>query len=98
MMTITIILLYFLSFLLIWQFVGYPSLTAIVALKSKPKDKDYSFQPFVSVIVPTYNEAKVIANRIKNLVELDYPEDKYEIIVVDSGSADNAAQVVEDAT
>ena len=43
-MTITIILLYLLSFLLIYQFVGYPSLMAIVALKPKPKSKDYSYQ------------------------------------------------------
>ncbi|MBA7512284.1 hypothetical protein ES705_04288 [subsurface metagenome] len=59
-MTITIILLYLLSFLLVWQFAGYPSLMAIVALKSKPKDKDFSYQPSVSIIVPTYNEAKVV--------------------------------------
>ena len=94
-MKIIIILLYLLSFLLIWQFVGYPSLMAIVALRAKPKNKDYSFQPFVSVIVPTYNEEKVIEKRIKNLFELDYPKDKYEIIVVDSGSTDSTAQIVE---
>ncbi|NQE44440.1 hypothetical protein C5S31_00275 [ANME-1 cluster archaeon GoMg2] len=42
-MNITIILLYVLTLLLIWQFVGYPSLMAIVALKSKQKKKDCSF-------------------------------------------------------
>jgi len=94
-MSVIVILLYLLSFLLIWQFVGYPSLMAIVALRAKPKNKDYSFQPFVSIIVPTYNEEKVIEKRIKNLFELDYPKDKYEIIVVDSGSADSTAQIVE---
>lgn len=92
----SIILLYFLSFLLIWQFVGYPSLMAIVALKSKSKNKDYSYQPFVSIIVPTYNEDKVIAKKMKNLSELDYPKDKYEIIVVDSGSTDSTTEVVEE--
>lgn len=48
--------------------------------------------------MPTYNEEKVIEDRIDNLVDLDYPKDKHEIVVVDSGSADNVAQVVEDAT
>jgi len=66
-MSVIVILVYLLSFLVIWQFVGYPSLMAIAALKSKPKNKNRSFQPFVSVIVPTYNEAKVIAKRIENL-------------------------------
>ena len=92
----TILLLYLLSFLLIWQFVGYPTLMAIVALKTKPKNKDYSYQPFVSLIVPTYNEEKVIEKRIENLFDLNYPKDKYEVIVVDSGSGDSTVQIVED--
>ena len=94
-MNITVILLYLISFAIIWQFVGYPSLMAVVAIRAQPKNKDYSFQPFVSIVVPTYNEEKVIEKRIKNLFELDYPKDNYEIIVVDSGSADNTAQIVE---
>ena len=68
---------------------------AIVALRSKPKIKDYSFQPVVSIIVATYNEEKVIERRIKNLVGLDYPKAKYEIIVVDSGSNDNTTEIME---
>ena len=52
-MNITVILLYLISFAIIWQFVGYPSLMAIAALRSKPKNKDYSYQPFVSIVVPT---------------------------------------------
>ena len=73
-MSMIIILLYLLSFLLIWQFVGYPSLMAIATFKSKPKNKDYSCQPFVLIIVPTYNEEKVIEKRMKNLFGLDYPK------------------------
>ena len=95
MISVIIILLYLLSALLIWQFVGYPSLMAIVALRLKPKIKDYSFQPFVSIIVPTYNEERVIERKIKNLVELNYPKAKYEIIVVDSGSNDSTTEIVE---
>jgi len=73
-MNITVILLYLISFAIIWQFVGYPSLMAVVAIQAKPKSRNYYFQPFVSVIVPTYNEAKVIAKRIENLVVLGYPK------------------------
>jgi len=68
----------------------------VVALLSKPKKKNPDYQPFVSVIVPAYNEERVISERIRNLFELDYPKDKYEIIVVESGSQDNTRQVVED--
>lgn len=68
---------------------------AIVALRSKPEKKDYSFQPFVSILVATYNEEKVIAKRIENLFTLNYPKNKYEVLVVDSGSTDRTTEIVE---
>ena len=42
--------------------------------------------PFVSIIVPAYNEAEVISASLSSLLELRYPY--YEIIVVDDGSTD----------
>lgn len=93
---ILIFILLIVSFILIWQFVGYPLLMAIVALRTKPKEKDYSYQPFVSILVPTFNEEKVIARRIENLLGLNYPECGFEIIVVDSGSGDRTVGIVRD--
>jgi poly-beta-1,6-N-acetyl-D-glucosamine synthase len=75
------------------QFLGYP---LIIGWKVKPQHrlkKDYSFQPFISVVVPTYNEGKVIKARIDNLLSQHYPLDKFEIIIVDSGSKDNTANI-----
>jgi len=91
---ITIVFLIFFSCLLIWQFVGYPALMSIVAFLSKPRNKDYKYQPFVSIVVPAYNEARSIEKRIDNLFSLDYPKNKYEIIVVESGSTDDTYQLV----
>jgi biofilm PGA synthesis N-glycosyltransferase PgaC len=85
-----------LSFLLIFQFLGYPLVTLIAAVISKPKKKHYGIKPFVSIIVPAYNEEKVIGKRIDNLQMLDYPKDRYEVIVVESGSTDNTYQIVQD--
>lgn len=42
--------------------------------------------PFVSIIVPAYNEAEVIQSSLSSLLELRYPY--YEIIAVDDGSTD----------
>jgi poly-beta-1,6 N-acetyl-D-glucosamine synthase len=42
--------------------------------------------PFVSIIVPAYNEAAVISSSLSSLLELRYPY--YEIIAVDDGSTD----------
>lgn len=45
----------------------------------------------ISIIIPTYNESNVIANKIKNLQNMNYPKNKLEIIFVDGGSTDNTA-------
>lgn len=43
------------------------------------------YEPAVSVVLPTYNEEAIIEGRLENLLELNYPHDKVEIVVVDSG-------------
>lgn len=53
--------------------------------------EEASFQPRISIIVPAYNEGKLIRNTIQSLLQQDYPE--YEIIVVDDGSSDETRAV-----
>jgi cellulose synthase/poly-beta-1,6-N-acetylglucosamine synthase-like glycosyltransferase len=92
---VIIILLCIISLVLIWQFVGYPLFMAVLALYyNKNELKDYTYQPYISIVVPTYNEESAIGKRIYNLFELNYPKDRYEIIVVDSGSNDGTADIV----
>ena len=43
--------------------------------------------PLISIIVPGYNEEKVISTAIKSLTQMDYPN--FEILVVDDGSKDD---------
>ncbi len=44
--------------------------------------------PGVSIVVPAYNEEKNIGDAIESLLQLDYPKDRLEIVVVDDGSKD----------
>ena len=48
--------------------------------------------PFVSLLVPCFNEAGTIENTLRQLSKLEYPN--YEIIVINDGSKDNTSQVV----
>jgi len=47
--------------------------------------------PFISLIIPAFNEEITIKKSIKSLIELNYPN--YEIIVVDDGSTDKTLQM-----
>ena len=51
------------------------------------------FYPFVSIIVPVYNEEKVVGDSVRSLLELNYSN--YEIIVVNDGSTDKTKEVAE---
>lgn len=51
------------------------------------------FKPFVSIIVPVFNEAKVLNKSVSSLLNLDYKN--YEIIIVNDGSTDDTDKIAE---
>ena len=51
--------------------------------------------PKVSILISAYNEEAVIERKIQNLLELDYPKDKLEILIGDDGSTDKTVEIVE---
>lgn len=57
-------------------------------------EKEPEEYPFVSVMVPAHNEALVIEKTVRSLLNLEYPEDKYEIIIINDNSSDNSAEIL----
>lgn len=55
----------------------------------KPSKKLPPNRPKVTICVPCYNEENTVVKTLSSLSKLNYPKDKYEIIVVDDGSKDN---------
>ncbi|MGI9557117.1 MAG: glycosyltransferase [Solirubrobacterales bacterium] len=53
--------------------------------------------PLVSLIVAAHDEEEVIAERIRNLLELDYPRDRLQIVVASDGSGDETVGRAQDA-
>lgn len=51
--------------------------------------------PFVSIVVPAYNEEKYLPECIKTLLAVDYPKDRLEIIIVDDGSKDSTYKIAQ---
>lgn len=50
--------------------------------------------PMVTIMVPAHNESIVIRKTVLALLGFDYPQDKYEIIVINDNSSDNSAEVL----
>jgi cellulose synthase/poly-beta-1,6-N-acetylglucosamine synthase-like glycosyltransferase len=83
--------------LLAWTYAGYHAfmwlLTRVVpARRTRPGAP--TPWPRVTVVVSAYNEETVIAERIENLLDLDYPADRLEILVGSDGSSDRTRAIV----
>jgi len=61
---------------------------------SKLKQIESEEYPEVSLIVPTYNEERIVAKKIQNVLELDYPNDRFEVIFVDGASKDSTPEIL----
>ncbi|MCX6819728.1 MAG: glycosyltransferase [Candidatus Adlerbacteria bacterium] len=59
-------------------------------VKSAATPKRY---PSVSILVPSFNEEKTIAGTLQSLLDLTYPKDKLEIVVINDGSKDKTAEI-----
>lgn len=76
----------------------YPLLLSLLELVGadggRPVRDDPEEWPTVSVSLPAYNEEAVIGETLENLLELDYPEDKLQIVVVSDASTDRTDEIV----
>jgi len=78
---------------LAWTHVLYP-LVAIGLSRVVPRPvHEEDVEPTVVVIVAAYNEETVIARRLENLLELDYPRDRLQIVVSSDASDDRTEAV-----
>src|SRR4051794_34400017 len=50
--------------------------------------------PSFSIIIPTYSRPEALTNCLEAIALLDYPRDRFEVIVVDDGSPRPADQIV----
>ena len=73
----------------------YPAVICFLArLKPFTSIKD-DRHPFVSVMISAYNEEKHLEEKIKNTLSLDYPRDRFEILVASDGSRDRTVEIAE---
>jgi len=79
---------------LVWTHFGYPiAVAALARLRPRPPRRA-DIVPSVSLIVPAYNEEDVIERKLENVLELDYPPERLEIVVTSDASTDATHEIV----
>lgn len=52
--------------------------------------------PKVSILIPAHNEEVVIKDTIKSMIQLNYPKNKLEVIIINDNSSDHTGAIIED--
>lgn len=80
-------------FIVFYSYFGYGIVIyIIVKIKNAINKKtvfDESYEPEVTLIVPCFNEAEYIEDKIQNSLSLDYPTSKLKLIFISDGSSDD---------
>ena len=71
---------------LAWTHVGYPLAADALARRRPRPIRKGDVTPSVTVVVAAHDEEDVIGRRVENLLELDYPPDRLEVVVASDGS------------
>jgi cellulose synthase/poly-beta-1,6-N-acetylglucosamine synthase-like glycosyltransferase len=87
------VLLWLSTATLLYVYAGYPLLLAILCFLRRPPVRPFDVEPAVTIIVPAYNEERVIEAKIRNTLELDYPDEKLSTLVISDGSSDRTAEL-----
>jgi len=88
-----LILLIALWGLIVYHHLVYPLLLNLFAKRHNSSTKRTLPEslPQICLIIPAYNEADVIAKKIRNIAALDYPKDRLKLIVACDGCTDDTA-------
>ena len=79
-----------------YAYAGYPLILWLISFIIKAPIKKTNIAPSVALIISAYNEEKILPKRIKNALELDYPDNLLEIAVISDGSTDKTNAIIQD--
>jgi cellulose synthase/poly-beta-1,6-N-acetylglucosamine synthase-like glycosyltransferase len=81
----------------VYQYVGYPLLlAALAAVRGRRPPSSFAREedlPSVTLVISAYNEAEVLDGKIRNALALEYPKDRFEIVVASDGSTDATNEI-----
>ena len=87
-------LFYFSLIMIVYVYAGYPVIILLISFVQNKKVKKCPVEPSVTILIAAFNEEGCIEKTIKNKLELDYPKEKMEIIVISDESTDKTDELV----
>lgn len=79
---------------LFYAYAGYPALLFLIAPLRRRRREELGYTPSISILIAAYNEEKSIGQKLEETLQLDYPPDKLEILVLSDGSDDGTDEIV----
>jgi len=79
---------------LAWTHAGYPAAMGVLARACPRPIAREEMTPSVALVVCAHDEEAVIARRLENLLELEYPPGLLELVVASDGSGDRTNEIV----
>jgi len=79
-----------------YSYLGYPAWLWLRSRWSPRPVRRGSVAPAVSAVMVVRNEEAVIARKLENLLTLDYPQAKLDVVVVSDGSSDRTPAILAD--
>ena len=92
-MNISLILFWGAVALLAYTYALFPMILAVRGLFWRRPVQAADIEPRVSLIIAAYNEAGSIAAKIENLLALDYPPERLQVVIASDGSTDGTVEV-----
>ncbi len=74
---------------------GYPLMLSLVAYFNKKPHNKNRIEPYVTLLIPAYNEENVIREKLNNSLSLDYPKEKIEILLILDECTDKTKDIAE---
>lgn len=84
------------GFCIVWAMGGYSMSLKLIAKFNKKRPEKTSNKPTVTVMIVAHNEEAVIADKLNNVIDNDYPQEKIKYLVASDNSSDKTNEIVED--
>jgi cellulose synthase/poly-beta-1,6-N-acetylglucosamine synthase-like glycosyltransferase len=97
-MTILRVVLVLAVALCLYTYLGYPAMLKLLSVLRRTRHARQVLvdgpTPRISIVLPVYNEANVIAATLERILAVDYPVDRRQILVVSDASTDGTDEIV----